>query len=130
MIDRRLVLSSAVASLIVFAAAPSLALDLQPYEAMTAQKLIKSGKPVIVHVYAPWCLQCRAQASILKSLPGNPDFSKISFFRVAYDDQKEVVSALNCPRSTIIAYKGGKEVARMSWGTSEEDVVRTLKAAL
>jgi len=30
----------------------------------------------------------------------------------------------------VIAYKGGKEVSRMSWGTTEDSVVNVLKAAL
>lgn len=122
------VVAAAVSTLLL--TPPARAVDLQPYDAASAQKAIKSGKPVVLHVYAPWCLQCRAQASILKDLPADASTGRISFFRVAYDDQKDVVAALNCPRSTIIAYKGGKEVSRMSWGTSQEDVVRTLNTAL
>jgi thiol-disulfide isomerase/thioredoxin len=109
---------------------PAHAVEPQPYEAAEVQKLIKSGTPVVVHVYAPWCLQCRAQASILSNLPPEERLNKVKFFRVAYDEQKDVVSSLSCPRSTLIAYKNGKEVARMSWGTSEDDVRRVLNAAL
>jgi thioredoxin 1 len=106
------------------------AVELQPYEASEVQKIIRTGAPVVVHVYAPWCLQCRAQASILSALPSDARAGKLKFFRVSYDQQKDVVSSLNCPRSTVIAYKNGKEVARMSWGTSEDDVLRVLNAAL
>ncbi len=113
-----------------FLAPMALAIELQPYDQSAVQKLIASGKPVVLHVYAPWCLQCRAQASILSKLEPDARLSKISFFRVAYDDQKDVVAALNCPRSTVIAYKGGKEVSRMSWGMAQDDVVRVLDAAL
>jgi hypothetical protein len=41
-----------------------------------------------------------------------------------------VVAKLNCPRSTLIAYKGGKEVARMSWDVTKDAVVKILKAAM
>jgi thioredoxin-like negative regulator of GroEL len=80
----------------------------------------------VVHVYAPWCLQCRAQASILNSIssPG------VTVFRVDHDGQADVVKALGVSRSTIIAYKGGKEVGRMSWGTSEASVRDVLKPLL
>ena len=54
----------------------------------------------------------------------------MTFFRVDYDNQKDVVAKLDCPRSTLIAYKGGKEVARMSWGISQDSVVNVLKAAM
>ena len=93
-------------------------------------KAIASGKPVIVHVRAWWCLQCHAQAAILDSLKGDPAYDGVSFFLVDYDKQKDVVAKLNCPRATLIAYKGGKEVDRMSWDTSRAAVIGVLKAAM
>jgi thioredoxin 1 len=111
-------------------AVPARAFEFQPYVAAAAQKAIASGKPVVVHVYAPWCLQCHAQASILDSLKKDPSFDGVTFFRVDYDNQKDVVAKLNCPRSTLIAYKGGKEVARMSWETTRDSVLNVLKAAM
>ena len=66
----------------------------------------------------------------LNSLKNDPAYAGLTFFRVDYDNQKDVVAKLDCPRSTLIAYKGGKEVSRMSWGLSEGSVVDVLKAAL
>ena len=94
-----------------------------------ANAAIKSGQAVVLHVYADWCLQCHAQKSILESLKTTGAYDKIAFFRVDYDSQKDIVSQLDCPRSTVIAYKGGKEVKRMSWGMSTESVEDVLKAA-
>ncbi len=119
--------------LAAFAAAialPAVAGEFRPYDEATAQKAIASGKPVVIHVYAPWCLQCHIQASILDRLKDDPAFSGATFFRVDYDHQKDVVAKLDCPRSTVIAYKGGKEVSRMSWGITENSVVSVLKAAM
>ena len=129
MFSRRRLLSLSAA----FVGAPILqagAFESLPYEMAAVDKAIRSGAPVVVHVYAPWCLQCRAQASILDQLSGDKQFNRIRFFRVDYDGQKSVVDALGVPRSTLIAYKGGKEAARMSWGTEQEDVVRVLRTAL
>jgi|SRR5271165_6109883 len=109
---------------------PAHAFEFKPYSAAAVDKAIASGKPVVIHVYASWCLQCHAQASILDSLKNDPAYNGIDFFRVDYDHQKDVVAKLHCPRSTLIAYKGGKEVARMSWGTTEDSVVKVLKAAM
>ncbi len=109
---------------------PAEAFEFHPYDPSAVEKAIASGEPVIVHVFAPWCLQCHAQASILDGLKNDPAYDQITFFRVDYDKQKDVVATLNCPRSTLIAYKGGKEVARMSWGVTEKDVVNVLKAAM
>jgi thiol-disulfide isomerase/thioredoxin len=123
-------LIGALLTLAFFCVGPANAVEPQPYEAAEVQKIIKTGKPVIVHVYAPWCLQCRAQAAIISDLPPEARLNNVKFFRVSYDQQKDVVSSLNCPRSTVIAYKNGKEVGRMSWGTSKDDVMSVLNAAL
>jgi thiol-disulfide isomerase/thioredoxin len=112
------------------AVSPAVAFEIQPFDPETAKKAIDSGKPVIVHVYAPWCLQCHMQASILDGLKADVKYDSVKFYRVDYDNQKDVVEKLNCPRSTLIAYRGGKEVARMSWGMSQDSVLKVLNAAL
>lgn len=131
MIDRRTATLSGLTSMLALAVgvSPAKALDVKPYDAAAADKAIKAGRSVVLHVHAPWCLQCRAQASILASL-NDPAYAKLEIFRVDYDGQKSVVDALKAPRSTLIAYKGGKEATRMSWGTGTDDVVPVLKAAL
>jgi thioredoxin 1 len=111
-------------------AIPARAFEFEPYDPAAVEKAIASGKPVIVHVRASWCLQCHAQAAILDSLKSDPAYDGVSFFLVDYDKQKGVVAKLNCPRATLIAYRGGKEVQRMSWNTSRDAVVGVLKAAL
>lgn len=132
MFNRRRLLGlslTAAAMLSCGAIAPAAAFTLQPYDAAAVNAAIKSGKPVVVHVYAGWCLQCHAQASILERLSAAGRYGDIAFFRVDYDRQKDVVKALGVPRSTLIAFRGGKEVDRMSWGTSEASVVAVLDAA-
>jgi thioredoxin 1 len=111
-------------------AVPARAFEFEPYDSAAAGKAIASGKPVIVHVRAWWCLQCHAQAAALDSLKGDPAYNEVSFFLVDYDKQKDVVAKLDCPRATLIAYKGGKEVDRMSWETSRDAVLAVLKAAM
>jgi thioredoxin 1 len=130
MITRRSFVSAAGIILAAGLSAPAEAIELKPYDAAAAQALIKSGKPVVLHVYAFWCLQCRAQASHLARIAPDAENGKIAFFTIDYGNQKDVVSALNCPRSTLIGYKDGKEVSRMSWGTAEEDVTKILKSVL
>jgi thioredoxin 1 len=126
MLSRRSLLAAA------FAALPSLAsaFEIAPYDAAKAKAAIASGKPVVLHVYAPWCGQCMAQKIILDRLKTAGKYDDIAFFRVDYDGQKDVVEALKCPRSTVIAYKGGKEVNRMSWGMTQASVEEVLQAAL
>ena len=105
------------------------AFEFKAFDEATVEAAIASGRPVVVHVFAPWCLQCRAQETILKRLSSDTSYDGISFYRVDYDNQKDVVKELGTPRSTLIAYNGGAEVAKMSWGTSTEAVVGVLDAA-
>ena len=111
-------------------AVPARAFEFQPYDPAAVQKAIASGRPVVVHVAASWCLQCHAQTAILDALKDDPAYKDVSLFRVDYDKQKDVVAKLDCPRATLIAYKDGKEVKRMSWETSQASVVSILKAAM
>jgi thioredoxin 1 len=129
LVTRRSLLAAASASVLT-AIGPARAFTFQDYDETAAAKAIKSGAPVIVHVYASWCLQCHAQRNILSALEGEKKYDRLRFFRVDFDRQKDVVAALASPRSTLIAYKGGKEVARMSWGVTEDDVVKVLQAVL
>ena len=132
MISRRklLVASVGAAACTVGITGPAAAFTIEPYDAAAVKKEIASGKRVVLHVYAPWCLQCRAQASILSNLATAKTYDRIAFFRVDYMGQGDIVKELGVPRSTLIAYRGGKEVARMSWGTSTESVENVLKAIL
>lgn len=128
MLTRRSLLACAAA----FAALPTLAhaFEIEAYDPVRAQAAIAAGKRVVVHVYADWCSQCHAQKAILEGLEKAGTYDSIAFFRVDFDAQQDVVAKLKCPRSTLIAYKGGKEVKRDSFGVTRESVEDVLNAAL
>lgn len=126
----KLLSALATGAMLVIGAIPATqAFEFKAYDAATVDAAIASGKPVVVHVFAPWCLQCRAQETILERLSSDASYDAISFYRVDYDKQKDVVKMLGTPRSTLIAFNGGSEVAKMSWGTSTQAVVSVLDAA-
>lgn len=126
----KLLSAIATTALLAVATVPAVnAFEFKAYDAATVDAAIASGRPVVVHVFAPWCLQCRAQETILERLSTDSGYDGISFYRVDYDNQKDVVKALGTPRSTLIAYNGGVEIAKMSWGTSTQAVVSVLDAA-
>jgi len=130
MLSRRSLIFLTVALATLLGDLPAYAFEFKPYDKPTVDKLIASGKPVVIHVYAPWCLQCHMQDSILTGLKGDKTYDGIAFYRVSYDDQQDIVKALGVPRSTLIAYRGGKERGRMSWGMTTDSVVDVLKTAL
>lgn len=125
---RRLFLGS-LALVAALAASVANAFEIQPYDKAAAQAAIAFGKPVVLEVYASWCPVCQSQASSIEAMKDKPEFKDISFFRVDFDAQKDVVKALKSPRATLIAYRGGKEVARQSWGATNEEVAKVLMKA-
>jgi len=118
-----------VLGLPLLSASSARAFEIQPYTKAAAQGAIDSGKVVVLEVYASWCPICMMQASSIEAIKDKPNYKNISFFRVDYDAQKDVVNKLNAPRSTLIVYRGGKEVGRESWGPSQEDVAKLLMKA-
>jgi thioredoxin 1 len=98
-------------------------------EAFTAAQ--KAGKPIVVHVYAPWCPTCRAQEPIVQKLESDPKFAGVDAFRVDFDGQKDALKALKANRqSTLIVFKGEKEVGRSVGETSPKAIADLFDKAL
>jgi thioredoxin 1 len=103
----------------------------QPYDAAKFDQLLKDGKPVVIHVHAPWCPTCKAQDPILNGIFSNADYKNIALIEVDYDTQKDFKKTYHVSaQSTIIAFKGGKEVGRSTGDTKAETVVELVKKSL
>jgi len=93
------------------------------YSPAAFEKAKKSGKPVMLDFYAPWCSTCRTQSRVVDGLrAANKNYEKISFMRVDWDTNKTkpISRGLKIPRrSTLVMFKGGKEVGRVVAGTSK-----------
>lgn len=129
MIDRRrFVVAAAALCLLaspVFAAAPA------AFASANFAAANESGAPVLVHINATWCPTCRAQIPIITTLLDEPRFKKVKAFSVDYDSEKPVMRQLNAPdRSTIIVFKGGKEVARAVGDTDKAKIEALLAKAV
>ena len=114
----------------LLAAGPALAAG-QPYDQATFDTLQRQGKPILVLIHADWCPVCRAQATIVGKLLKEKDFQAIHALRVDFDSQKLLVRHFRAVRqSTLIVFKGGKEVARSLGDTSEAAIAALLMNAL
>lgn len=90
-----------------------------------------AGTPIVVHIFAPWCPTCRAQEPVLQKIEADPKFSGVTNFQVDFDSQKDAVRALKATnQSTIIVFKGAKEVGRSVGETSEAAISALLNKAL
>ncbi|MEZ2332918.1 thioredoxin family protein [Mesorhizobium sp. RCC_202] len=92
---------------------------------------LKAGGPVMIHVTAPWCEVCQAQKPVVASLLASPDFKNMKKFDVDFDTQKEILGRYRVQmQSTMIVYKGGKEVDRQTGQTDPAVIEALLREAL
>jgi len=103
----------------------------EPYTQGKLDSVNTAGKPALVFIYADWCPTCKAEEKILSKLLPTNEFKGITTLRVNFDNQKQVVKAFGAMyQSTLIVFKGGKEVARMTGETDQDRIAALLRKAL
>lgn len=103
----------------------------RPFERASFEAAQKAGRPILLAVHADWCATCRAQEPVLEALLREPKYAGFVAFRVDFDRQKDVVRQLRVQyQSTLIVYKGSKEVARSTAVTDEAAIATQLAKAL
>lgn len=103
----------------------------EPYTQEKLDALNKSGKPTLVVIYADWCPTCRAQEKILSELLPTNEFKAISTLRVDFDAQRAVVKSFGVRyQSTLIVFKGGKEIVRATGDTDRDSIANLLRKSL
>jgi thioredoxin 1 len=128
MLTRRAALLAAVA-LPLSLSLPAAAADKFTDDAL--EKAQKAEKPILVEVGAAWCPVCRAQKPILEGLAKNDKFKEFVFFKIDFDTQKAEWRKLSAQRqSTLIVFKGGKEVGRSVGDTNAASIEALLAKAL
>lgn len=91
----------------------------------------KAGKGVIVHVHAPWCPTCRAQAPILDKLASDPAFKDVVALRIDFDSQKDGLKAVSAQnQSTVVVYRGDAETGRAVGATDAKALEEVARKAL
>jgi len=123
-VARRLILAATVA--VVLPSFGVQAADQQKFSDAAFDSAMKAGKPILVDVAAPWCPTCKAQAPVIKSAAGEARFKDLVILQVDFDSQKDALKRLGArSQSTLITFKGGKEVGR-SVGDSNPESIRKL----
>ena len=98
----------------------------QPFDANSFKAAQAAGKPIVVEIHADWCPECKAQNRVLDRLGSEPRYAPLVRLRIDYDSQKDLVKAFKArQQSTLIVYKGDKELAR-AVGITAEDKIRAL----
>ncbi|MEZ5891162.1 MAG: thioredoxin family protein [Xanthobacteraceae bacterium] len=89
----------------------------QPYDEKSFNAAQAAGKTVLINVTASWCPTCKKQAPIIGAI--EKERPNLVVYEVDFDTAKDLLQRLKVrAQSTLIVYKGPKEVAR---STAETD---------
>lgn len=117
------------AALTLWAAVASAA-EPKPFTQQDFDKLAHDGKPVVVDVSATWCPTCKAQKPIVENLSRQPAYKDVAILAVDFDADKAVLKQFKVNmQSTLIAFKGGKEMARSVGDTTPAGIENIFKKA-
>lgn len=119
---RRAVLGLAIAFASLSLAFPAFAGEAPvPFTQAAFEAAQKAGKPILIDTFAVWCDVCARQKPIIDKLLQDPKYKDLVTFRVDFDTQKDVMRAFNARvQSTLIAFRGAKEVGRSVGETQPE----------
>ena len=93
------------------------------------EKAKATGKTVVVNSYEPWCWSCRKQDKVL--LGAKEEFKDVVFLTYQQGKHKEIAEALNVSvRTTIVVFKGKKEVARIIGQTGKEEIYSAIQKGI
>lgn len=94
-----------------------------PYTQAAFAAAQQEGKPILLHVTAPWCPTCKAQTPIIDKLAAEPAHKDLVILKIDFDSQKDVLATLNVrSQSTLIAFHGKQERARSAGDTNEASI--------
>jgi thioredoxin 1 len=116
---------------LAFAAAPAEAGQVRPFDARTFAALQAHDAPMIVFVHAPWCPICRAQQQTINKLIATPEYHRITVLTIDFDSQKPLWSKFGAKQqSTLIAFHGRRETARLAYDSDPQKVTDVVAASL
>jgi thioredoxin 1 len=102
-----------------------------PFNQAQFDAMRSAGGPVAVVFHADWCPTCRAQAPVLKELSETPALKPLTLYVANFDTEKALKRSLGITQqSTIVVFKGGKEIARSTGDTQRDRLDALLKQAV
>lgn len=127
-LTRRLMLAGLAA---VLAAGAANASAVTPYDAAAFAAAQEAGKPVLLHITAPWCGTCKAQKPTISQLGNQPDFAEMQFLEIDFDTSGDLLRSLNVQsQATMIVYKGKTETGRTVGETDPAAIEALLRTAM
>ena len=105
--------------------------EIKPFSQQDFDKLTAAGKPVVVDVSAPWCPTCKAQKPIIDALMKQPAYKDVTLLTLDFDTNKPTLKTFKVTmQSTLVAFKGTKEVARSVGDTTPDGIEGLVKKTI
>lgn len=93
----------------------------QPFDPSAFQQAQAAGKPILIDVTAPWCPTCKQQRPIVQEIEKSTP--NLVVFQVDFDSSKDVLKRFRVQsQSTLIVFKGAKEVGRSTGDTNPASI--------
>lgn len=100
----------------------------RPFSQQEFDRLNHDGKPVVLDVTASWCPTCKAQRPIIEALRQQPAYKDVTLLAIDFDTDKAALKQFKVGmQSTLVAFKGGKEVARSVGDTTPAGIESLFK---
>ncbi len=101
----------------------------QPFDASAFQQAQAAGKAILIDVTAPWCPTCKVQRPIVQEIEKSTP--NLVVYEVDFDSAKDVLKRLRVQsQSTLIVFKGAKEVGRSTGDTNPASITALVSKGL
>ena len=102
--------------------------EIKPYSQADFDKLSAAGKPIVLAIHASWCPTCKIQKPIQSDLMSSPAYKDVTMFTIDFDSDKPLLKKFKVSmQSTMVGFKGKKEVSRSVGDTSREGIETIFK---
>ncbi len=119
--------------LIALSALMSLAMagEIKPFNQKDFDSMTAAGKAVVLDISATWCPTCKAQKPIIDGLMKLPAYKDVTLMTIDFDANKPTLKTFKIGmQSTLVAFKGTKEVARSVGDTNPDGIEGLIKKTL
>ncbi len=94
------------------------------------QEVLESSIPVLVDLWAPWCMPCRMISPIVEEL-GNDNQGKLKVCKLNTDENQNIAARYGIQGiPTLLFFKNGQEVDRIVGVTPKPIIQKKLDAIL